>query len=207
MLLWTCEAARECGLFDRIVVSTEDKEIAEIVHKADFEVDMRPPHLARYETSVAEICRELLDRFARQNDNFDILACLYATAPLRNAEDIRQTLALLDSCDVDFAQAVTEYGHSPYQALYADNQEFLIRIAPILYHCNNSLLPQPLVGNGSTYAAKVEAFRREGCFTGARLKGYRMPKLRSVDINTAEDYEFLKLCAQSLRFASGHCEG
>ena len=201
MIIWTCEAARDSGLFDVILVSTEDEEIGSLVKSYGFKVDERPHPLASDEASTPEVCYELFLRLRRQGRLFDVIACLYATAPLRRACDIRAVLALLDDPETDFAHAVTGYGHSPYQMMYQDEQGFLVRAHPLLWKYQSQALPLPLIGNGSTYAAKAVPFLRERCFSGPRLKGHRMPLMRSVDIDTAEDYELAKLYAERLRAA------
>ena len=97
MLSWTVKAALDSNLFESVVVSTDDKEIAKVALEAGASVDMRADELATDEATVNEVCLELLKRKEIEDNHYEILCCLYATAPLRNAEDIIATVELVKS--------------------------------------------------------------------------------------------------------------
>lgn len=201
MFIWTVEAAIKSALFARVIVSTEDKEIADCAKSYNFEVMNRPPELATDASTCVQVCLHVLDTFERQGENFDALCCLYATAPLRRAEDIAATMRLLGSKtknEADFAFAVTSYQHSPYQALMSDLDGFLSPAWPVLVKKKSQELPTPLIGNGSTYAARVPAFKHYKDFYGPRLKGHLMSGLQSIDIDTEDDYKRALLAATIL---------
>ncbi|WP_333524754.1 pseudaminic acid cytidylyltransferase [Desulfocurvibacter africanus] len=187
IIAYTIEAGLSSGLFEQVIVSTEDEEIAQVAAVYGAEVAMRPHHLATDTVGTVDVCLDLLGSLETRGLKYDVLCCLYATAPLRTADDIAGTVRLLDSGEVDFAFAVTDYPVSPYQALIAGKSGYLDPAWPLIVHLKSQELPTPLVGNGSTYAARVNAFRRERSFYGPHLKGYMMPRMRSVDIDTAED--------------------
>jgi CMP-N-acetylneuraminic acid synthetase len=202
ILFWSVEAAIESGLFERVVVSTEDDEIAEASRARGFDVLIRPEALATDASTCAEVCLHVLDHFESVGERFDVLCCLYATAPLRTARDIASTLSLLGDDEnnlADFAFAMVEYSHSPYQALIPDADGFFIQAWPLVASAKSQALPAPFIGNGSTYAARVPQFRRYRDFCGPRLRGYFMPHMRSIDIDTAEDYEFALFAAEWLQ--------
>ena len=113
----TISSALATSLFDRVVVSTEDAEIAEVAGGYGAEVDIRPQRLATDSATVVEVCEEFLDREFQAGRRYDTLCCLYATAPLRNAQDIAGTMELLDPAACDFSMAVTRFLHYPHQAL------------------------------------------------------------------------------------------
>ena len=125
--------------------------------------------------------------------------CLYATAPLRRAEDIVATANLIDPERCDFSMAVTRYLHYPHQALRRSEGSYLAPMWPDLVAMRTDTVGDLLVGNGSTYCARVEAFLRARNFYGPRLIGHEMPVSRSVDIDTREDFE---VALALFRFAS-----
>lgn len=96
ILAYTIEAAAEAGIFDAVVVSTEDAEIAELARRYGAEVDLRPQSLAEDQATVADVCVELLARKPLPWGDVQQMCVLYATAPLRNANDIREVMALLE---------------------------------------------------------------------------------------------------------------
>jgi len=202
MLTWTAEAARDSGLFERVLISTEDAEIAAISRQYGFEAIPRPEHLATDEATCAQVCLHVLDELEKQGEMFDILCCLYATAPLRGADDIAGTMRLLGDNAAnmaDFAFAVTSYPQSPYQMLIPDSVGFLIPAWPLIANQKSQALPCPFIDNGSTYAVRVPAFRTYKSFHGPRLRGYSMSRMHSIDIDTAEDLEMALWAAEWLR--------
>ena len=198
MLIWSCEAARDSACFDQIIVSTEDEEIANICQKAGFTVDERPLHLATDIATSTSVCLDLIERLENKGKYFESVCLLYATAPLRSAGDIRNVMHILATHETDFVHAVTSYDASPYQALYLDNQGYLQPAWPLLINKKSQELPAPIHNNGSTYAARISALKKYQSFYGPKLKGYAMPKTRSVDIDTQEDLDILLILAKHI---------
>ena len=188
IIAYTIEAAIEAECFDRVVVSTEDDEVAGVAERCGAIVDHRKPELATDAAGVVAVCIDFLEREARAGRDWQVMACLYATAPLRTAGDIRETVALLSPGVCDFAMAVTAFDHQPHQALkFADG--WLYPMWPELVERRASDLPALRVGNGSTYAVSVPQFLSRRSFYGPRMRGYEMPRHRSVDIDTRDDLE------------------
>jgi pseudaminic acid cytidylyltransferase len=189
MIAYTIEAARDSGCFDRVVVSTEDTEIADVARGFGAEIDQRAAELATDQARVTDICLELLKREVRAGRKWIVMACLYATAPMRTAADIRATVDLLEPGRCDFAMAVTRYSLAPHQALKTGAGGALAPMWPELIEQRASALPPLVVDNGSTYAVDAAAFELHKTFYGPNLRGYEMPRDRSIDIDTREDYE------------------
>ena len=196
IIAFTIDAAVASGSFERIVVSTEDDEIAEVCSRLGAVVDHRSDRLATDTVTLVEVCADFLDREEAAGRNWDVLACLYATAPLRNADDIRGTVALIKPGHCGFAMGVTAYGHYPHQALKFASDASLTPMWPELVERRATELPRLRAGNGSTYAVDVQEFRRHRSFYGPNLKGYDMPASRSIDIDTQDDLELARCMAQ-----------
>lgn len=197
MLIWSCEAARESKLFDRVIVSTDDKEIATVAEQYGFEVDIRPAELGSDTASVAEVCFELLNRLGSDNEVYDLLCVLYATAPLRTAEDIIRLVDLIENEGADSAHAMTTYAHHPHQMMIPDAEGNYIYAWPLVATKKSQELPEAAIGNGSTYAVSCNLFMQTKSFSAGKLKGYFMPKMRSIDIDTQEDLD-IALCFSKL---------
>jgi CMP-N-acetylneuraminic acid synthetase len=187
IISYTIEAAREAGLFARILVSTEDDEIAAVAGRWQAEVDRRPAALASDAATVAGVCLELLDRLEAAGDSYDTLSVLYATAPRRTAADIRATLALIEPGSCDFAMAVTEFERPVHQALELDSEGYAVPAFPDSVNRRADAAGRFAAGNGSTYCVSVAAFRRERTFYGQPLRVHIMPRARSIDIDTVDD--------------------
>jgi pseudaminic acid cytidylyltransferase len=187
IIAFTIDAAEASGCFERVVVSTEDVEIAEVCSRLGAVVDRRSERLATDCVTLIEVCADFLDREEAAGRNWDVLACLYATAPLRNAEDIRGTVALIEPGCCAFAMAVTTYDHYPYQALKFADDAALTPMWPDLVERRSTELPRLRAGNGSTYVVDTREFRRYRSFYGPNLRGFDMPRSRSIDIDTQDD--------------------
>src|SRR5271166_3733807 len=198
MLAYTVEAALTSQCFDRVLVSTEDEEIAGVAQEAGAEIDRRSSELATDAATVADVCLDVLAKEEHAGRTYDMFACLYATAPLRRAQDIAAVLALLDSHNVNFAMAVVSWALPPYQALRLARDGTLTPMWPELIELRASEVGPLVVDNGSTYAARVAPFRAQKSFYGPGLRGHVMLGERSVDIDERHDYELACWYAEKL---------
>lgn len=189
IISYSIETAWESRLFERVVVSTEDEEIADVSRAWGADVAVRPESLAGDKAKVKDVCHHLLDAEEAEGRAYDILCCLYPTAPLRTAEDIRLTVELVEPGVCDFAMAVTEYGLPAHQAMRMDDSRLLVPLFPSIVTKQSQEVGSIYVDNGSTYAVFVPSFKRYGNFRGGGVRGHYMPRKRSVDIDTAEDLE------------------
>lgn len=190
MLAYPIRIARDSGLFDRILVSTEDVEIAEIARACGAEIIQRPPELAGDRATVAQVCLHVLE----VRPEIERLCCLYATAILLRPSSLIEAHALLDSApEADFVMGVSEYEYSPVQALKADTQGYLSCMWPEWRGIQSQFQPHLVVSNGSVYWARADALKVEQTFYGRRLKGYLLPPEQVVDIDTPADLERARL--------------
>ena len=198
IIAYTIDAARESGCFARVTVSTDDDEIADVARRCGAEIVVRRPELATDEATLIEVSLDFLDGEKSAGRDWLYLGCLYATAPLRNAEDVRATMNLLEPDRCSFAMAVTAYDHYAHQAMAMGRDGALTPMWPELVERRGSDLPALRAGNGSTYGVEVVAFRRHKAFYGPGLRGYDMPRERSIDIDTQTDLDFALFCGKRM---------
>lgn len=198
MLCWSVEAALESCIFDRVCVSTDDDEIARVAEEVGAEVLRRPASLGSDEATVAEVCRHHLQEWAGAGEYFDHLYCLYPTAPLRNADDLRAMASIFSKKnDAIAVVAVTQFLHYPHQALQLGEHGDLRPFWPKLVNLRGSDLPSLVAGNGSTYAAAIAPFMQTLDFMPAEgLYAYSMDLIRSIDVDTQAEYELLQVALE-----------
>lgn len=199
IIAYTIEAARASGLFSRIAVSTEDREIARIARDQGTEWHERPVALAGDSARLIDVCLGFLEDEERAGRRYGTLGCLLPTAPLRGADDVRGVHDLLEPGACEFAMAVTTYDLPPLQALRRTPDGFLEPMWPEFVNLRSQEAPSLVVDNGSTYFATIGALRRERTFYGPRLRGHLMPRERSVDIDEPFDLELARALAQRPR--------
>jgi CMP-N-acetylneuraminic acid synthetase len=203
MILYSIEAALESGVFDRVVVSTEDQQIKACAATAGCEVILRKDDLATDTARVVDVLKDLLMAEAQKNNTYDYLCCLYATSPLRTARDIKASYQLMIDQKADFCQSVTEFETSVFFAYDMDNKGHISRRWPDMAILPPREKPQVVVDNGSIYWAKVSAFLSTGELDGEHTVGYKMPRSRSVDIDTPTDFKLAQFYLDDILKNSG----
>lgn len=196
IIAWTIEAALKTELFDAVVVSTDDNEISAVAKEFGAEVDDRNAELASDTASVAGVCIDYLNKQQAKGLRCDELTVLYATAPLRNAQDIQKTVRLIEDDHCNFALAATEYDLPPHQALKLSGENDVTPMWPEIVPMKASEIGYLVVDNGSTYAVKVDAFLKQGNFYGPDLRVHLMPRQRSHDIDEHIDFKIAEFFAE-----------
>lgn len=178
LIAHTCIAAQASGVLTQVHVNTDNPEIAAAAAEAGVQcLALRPAHLATAEASTRAATLWLLDELARHGERFDALAILQPTSPLRSAADIRAALELFVKhapCSVVSVCAVAPRGWLGT----VDTAGRLQREAG----------DEPVYRlNGAIYIHRVEEYCATA--TPAVTVAYPMPAARSVDIDTAEEFE------------------
>lgn len=198
IIAYTIEAAFSSEVFERVVVSTDDPEIADAAARCRAEIHKRPAHLAQDSARLIHVCLEFLADEERDGRSYDSFGCLLATAPMRNAQDIQNVFRMIEPGRCDFAMATTTYDMPPLQALREDNDGSLVPMWPDLVNVRSQEAANLWVDNGSTYFATVAAFRAQQTFYARGLRGHPMPRERSVDIDEPTDLELARFWAKKL---------
>ena len=201
LVCWTIDAALQSNLFNKILVSTDDEEIARVAADADVTVAQRPATLASDTATCAQVCEWHLQELAREGQFYDRLYCLYATSPLRSADDLKAMDRIFSANDDSNAViAVTSYSHYPYQAFEQLESGLIQPYWPDLCRKKRSDLPQFVAGNGSSYAINVDTFLRIKDFYTPGLPGvysHYMSRERSIDIDEESDILLLEALINS----------
>ena len=198
LLAWAVEAARASGVLARIVVSTEDEEVVRAARELGVDVPfLRPPELARDPAGVTDVALHALTAVEKGGGMYDTLAVLLPTCPLRAAEDVRAACDLFVEKGRPFVMSVAEYDHTPLAALRATEDGRLEPYMPRYFGRRSQDLPRAFRPNGAVHIVDVCAFRRERTLFGSPLVGYVMPRVRSFDIDTADDLRAAELCLRS----------
>lgn len=196
MIAHTIDAALQSKCFDKIVVSSDSNEILTASKKFGASTLERSSELSGPGVPTAPVLLDTLQQEKSSGNTWDILACLYATAPLRTAADIKAVLSLIEPGECDYAMAICEADRPVHQALTRQPNGSLEAVWPGSIDRQSEDLPRYLFGNGSTYAVSVPAFLASGTLYGSGLKGYEMPRERSVDLNTEADLALLRVYAR-----------
>jgi len=194
LIVHTIQAAKESGIFDRLVVSTDGEEIAGIAREAGAEVPfLRPPELATDEARGIDVLHHALKWFEERGAKFDCVMCLQPTSPLRSAADIVAAVDLLLARNADAIVSVCHAEHHPWwtNVLPEDGcmKDFLKPGIP----ANRQDLPAYYRLNGAIYLARWDFIRNRDSWLGPRTYAYIMPQERSVDIDEEIDFKIAEV--------------
>ena len=186
LINWTINAAKQAKCIDRIIVSTDDLEIAEIAKKCGADVPfLRPSELAKDETPGIEPALHAIEKVP----GFDWLILLQPTSPLRTASDIDGIFNFCQKNLASSAVSVTEVSKHPYLMYQMDkslNLQPLISNRPEIIRRQD--FPNVYSLNGALYLARVDWLLKHRSFIGVDTLGFTMPLERSLDLDTALDW-------------------
>ncbi|MBI3951349.1 MAG: acylneuraminate cytidylyltransferase family protein [Acidobacteria bacterium] len=196
LLAYTCEAARASRCLTRVVLSTDDEQIAEIGCHCGVEAPfLRPRQLARDDTSTVLVAQHAIQWLMKFQDwQTDVLVLLQPTSPLRRTQQIDEAVNLFLQSRADTVVSVVEVPHhySPYSIMRLVDgflQDFWQEPLPFdRYRRQN--LPVLYARNGpAILVTQVELITEQGSFYGPRVIPYEMAEEDSVDIDTPHDLE------------------
>jgi len=187
MIVRSIRTALDSGLFEQVVVSTDDAEIADVARAHGAQVPfLRPADLADDFTGTAAVIVHAL----QQLPAFDYACCVYATAPLLQARYLHQGLELLEQHpDRSFAFSVCSFGFPVQRALTLDGQGALSPLYPEFRNTRSQDLPEAFQDAGQFYWGRSEAWLRgEVLYSPASLPVI-LPRHLVQDIDTLEDWK------------------
>jgi N-acylneuraminate cytidylyltransferase len=185
MIVWTIEAALSCREFDRVVVSTDDAEIASSAQAAGAEVLLRPDRLADDTTPLVEVLLHALDAIRADASRF---AMLQPNCPLRPGSEIAAAKRTLIEAGAPAVLSVVAFGWTPpFRALREDESglEFMFGRQ---YQTKSQDYPDCVCPTGAVFWADRGAFLRARALYQRGLKAHRMPWHLGIDIDTREDF-------------------
>lgn len=200
LIAWTIEAARGATHVDRVVVSTDDEEIAVAArgHGADVPFQ-RPAELATDATpGTASLLHAV--QWLEQHQAYapELVAYLQPTSPFRTSDDIDAAIDQLHAMKADAIVSVSPAEKHPYWMKRVDEQGWMhdfIQVQEPIERRQD--LPPVYVLNGALYIVRRDVLLDTGSFYTERTAAYVMPPERSIDIDTAADFQRAAALVQS----------
>lgn len=206
LLAWTVEAAKESGACDRIVLSTDGAEVAEIGRQCGAVAPfLRPTELAGDAAPTAPVIRHAVDWFAaHERWTPELVVVLEPTSPSRRGFHIREAIARLRETGADSLASVTEVPHHYHPdvalARQADGTLVGMRGTPVIRLPNRRQdLPACYAFNGLIWACRTEIVRRDPpTLWGERVQSYVVEPRYSIDLDRPEDWAAAEARCQEL---------
>ncbi len=190
LIAWTIEAALSARSIDRVVVTTDDAEIAELSRRHGADVPfLRPASLACDETPGIDPVLHALDMLPA----YDMVVLLQPTSPLRSADDIDAAVAMAGASAT--VVSVTEATHTDW--IFPMDAAGRLDI-PHQPTARRQEMAKRYMLNGAIYVARYDVLRARRSFLEAGTLGYAMPAERSVDIDGPLDWRLAELLLANL---------
>jgi len=190
LISYTIQAAKKSKFVDRVIVSTDDLEIAQISKDCGAEVPfIRPDELSGDNSSTVEALKHAVV-WLKENEGYkpDLICVLQCTSPLRSSKDIDGTIQKLFETDKDAAVSVCEVEVNPYWTNIFDGDKLEYFIPEGKNIVRRQELPKIYRLNGAVYLIKTEVFLEKGTLEPDNITGYIMNNSDSVDIDDEIDF-------------------
>lgn len=192
LLQYTAEVALAATRLSRVILSTDDSEIAACGKAVGLDVPfLRPPELAQDDTPTLPVLQHAVRELERAGFCYEAVCLLQPTAPLRRSDDIDACIALLSQTGADSVLTVlpVPHEHNPHWVYFQDADGFLKlstgEPAPIP---RRQLLPPAFHREGSVYVVRRDVLMERHSLYGDKVVGYPMDPNRSVNIDTVADW-------------------
>lgn len=191
MIAYAIEAAHACGAFDRLLVSTDSPEIAEVARREGAEVPfLRSAASSGDHATLAEAVSDALAAWSSENGHPDRFCCILPTCPLLDPRDLRSAEALLDGAPE--VLSVVRFGYPIWRALRCE-EGAVSMIWPEHERARSQDLPEAFHDAGMFYWLRTSAFLGSRSFFLPGAKAWEIPESRVQDIDTPEDWRLAEL--------------
>jgi len=199
LIVHTIRAALDSNVFTKVVLSTDDEEIARIGQGEGIEIDHRPAVMAADHVSTVEVLYEYLER-TRAWGEFDVVAKMLPTCPFRTANDVENASKLfLDHNTAESLVSVTAYDFPVNLGLRRTSETLVEMIKPEAYvRLQSQDQEQIFHPNGAVYLSKSDSFRSRKTFFHERMAAYEMPAIRSIDIDYPYQLQMARIMLEQM---------
>jgi N-acylneuraminate cytidylyltransferase len=189
LLSWSIDVAKQVQEIDRIIVSTDDAQIAEVGRSGGAEIYTRPAHLATDEALVIDALKDLLATLHSEGEEPEWVVLLEATCPLRTPEDVRACLNLVVEGGYDSVATFKEAELNPHRAWRLVDGVPEVFISGAVPWLPRQKLPKAYQLNGAVYVFRARLLAEEAkSLLVGRLGAVLMPRDRSQDIDDSVDF-------------------
>jgi len=190
MIAWSIEAARTADCFDRVIVSTEDSEIAEVAREWGAEVPFhRPEELANDYAGTVAVMQHAVEWLQANGEDPETVCCLYATAPFVSASDLSRGEELLQEQGSSYALSVTSFPFPIQRAVRITESGRLAMFQPEYRNVRSQDLEEAYHDAAQFYWGRASAWQGGEPLFGEGTVPVVLPRHRVQDIDTPEDWE------------------
>lgn len=193
IITYSIEAALQSGVFESVMVSTDDEEIAEIAKRAGAEVPfLRSEATSNDFATTSDVLAEVFSEYEKRGKKYDQACCIYPTAPFVTPEKLKNAMERLEKEKADCVMPVVRFSFPPQRGLHIvdGNLEYI-------YPKNRSVRTQDLEPYyhdcGQFYCFDVNAFEKTGQVIAGKVMAIEVPDTEVQDIDEITDWQLAEL--------------
>jgi N-acylneuraminate cytidylyltransferase len=201
MIAWSIQAAIKSNCFEKIIVSTDDEEIAEVARTYGAETPfVRPPELSDDHAGTIPVIAHAIEWQSQHSIAATEVCCIYATAPFIQAKDIQRGLTVLQSSGADYAFSVTSYAFPIQRAIRINAEKRLEMFQPEHFNTRSQDLEEAWHDAGQFYWGKSQAWLEGKPLFSRDGAPVQLPRFRVQDIDTAQDWERAEWLMKAMQY-------
>lgn len=190
MIAWSIEVAEKSNCFERIIVSTDDDEIATVALGCGAEVPFsRPEALSDDYVGTTAVVSHAVKWLIEHREQFENVCCLYATAPFVRSVDLQRGLEILQAQECDYAFSVTSYPFPIQRAVRVTQGQRVEMFQPEHFMTRSQDLEEAYHDAGQFYWGTTQAWLDENPLFSNHSVPVLLPRYRVQDIDTPEDWQ------------------
>ena len=200
MIAWSIEVAVKSECFDRIIVSTDDIEIADIARQYGAETPfLRPASISGDRIGTNPVIAHTIKYFQEEKLLIDLVCCISATAPFIQADDLRYSLLNIKADDTNYCFSVTSYPFPIQRSIRITKENRCEMFQPEMFNKRSQDLEDAYHDAGQFYWGKVKAWIKNKSIFSSESIPYVLPRFRVQDIDKPEDWERAELMYEAYK--------
>lgn len=189
MLAWSIEMAKSSGLFERIIVSTDDAEIADVARQWGAEVPFhRPEELSNDHVGTGAVIAHATKWALDQNFDLQAVCCIYATSPFILVDDLLRGWQVIETGNWDYAFTATDFPAPIFRSFKQTPEGGIDMFFPKEYESRSQDLPTAWHDAGQFYWGKPTAWLEQKRVFQRESYPIFIPRWRVQDIDTPDDW-------------------
>lgn len=193
MLAYAIEAAKDSGIFDEIMISTDSEEIADVARKYGAEIPfMRSERTSNDFATTYDVLEEVIAEYRKNSKKFDAVCCIYPCVPFLTSKTLKESYSKFLEGDFDALQPVCTYPAPIEWAMRLKNGQ-LIPDSPERLTIRSQDLQQAYFDAGMFYFCKTDVLLTEKTLVPKNTAGYVIDESECQDIDTPDDWKMAEM--------------
>lgn len=194
IIAYSIEAAKDSGLFDVVMVSTDDEEIADVARKYGAEVPfMRSPENSNDYATTNDVLLEVLKEYKNRGMEFDIMACIYATAPFVTAKRLKEAFNMMVEHHPRLVMPMVKFSYPPQRSYRIDETGMAAFIDPQYLRSRSQDLEPMYHDVGQFYIYDPARLMEQGGSAAGDIMAIIIEEREAQDIDSIEDWELAEI--------------